>query len=71
VKKSISLLLGITLICTVYNYSYGQETSRAQYVSAREYIKIDSLNLALAELDSALKLSPKFAEEYLLKGEVL
>lgn len=48
----------------------GQEISNAYYVTAKEFLKRDSLNLALIELDSAIKISPSFADAYVLKGKI-
>ena len=50
--------------------SYAQEVSRKHYVTAKEYLKIDSLTWALIELDSATRISPLFAEAYALKGYI-
>lgn len=50
--------------------SYSQQVSRAHYASAKEYLKKDDLSIALMELDSAIKISPNFAEAYFLKGEI-
>lgn len=60
----------IALIFSFLKFSYGQEISRAHYVTAKEYLKKDSLMLAMIELDSATSISPKFAKAYMLKGEI-
>jgi len=50
--------------------AFAQEVSRQHYVSAKEYIKTDSLTLALIELDIATRISPQYAEAYVLKGYI-
>lgn len=39
-------------------------------MAAREYMKMDSTLLAIAELDSATQISPDFSEAYALKGQI-
>lgn len=55
---------------SIIQVSYSQEISRAHYVTAKEYIRKDSLTMALISLDSATKIAPNFAEAYALKGEI-
>ncbi len=69
-KNILFLFLTIALLLLLSKNSLAQETSRVHYITAKEYIKKDSLNLALIELDSAIKLSPKFSAPYALKGEI-
>lgn len=70
VKNSFRLFLTFSMAFCYFQVSYAQEKSRAYYVTAKEYLKIDSLSIALTELDSATKLSPNFTEAYVLKGEI-
>ncbi len=50
--------------------AFAQEKSNAYFVNAKEFLRTDSLNLALIELDSATKLTPNFSEAYFLKGQI-
>ena len=69
-KKLIRHILIFFLIFLVSRPLLSQEISKAFYVTAKEYLKSDSLNLALIELDSAIKISPNFADAYVLKGKI-
>jgi tetratricopeptide (TPR) repeat protein len=70
VKYTYKQILLITAAICSFQISNAQEISRAHYVSAKEYLRKDSLNLALIELDSATKISPNFAIAYDLKGDI-
>jgi len=70
VKKTISLFITFLLLTITIQKGIAQELSLAHYVTAKELFKIDSLNLALIELDSAIKIAPKFAKSYALKGKI-
>jgi len=70
VKKTISLFITFLLLTIAIQKSIAQELSLAHYVTAKELVKMDSLSLALIELDSAIKIAPKFAKSYALKGEI-
>lgn len=40
-------------------------------MAAKEFLKMDSTRLAMAELDSATRIAPGFSEAYALKGQIL
>ncbi len=69
-KKTSSLFFTILILTISLQKVFAQELSLAHYVTAKELVKIDSLDLALIELDSAIKTAPKFAKSYALKGKI-
>ncbi len=70
-KKIFASFFIIFFVQSFLYKSLAQEKDLSHFVSAKEYIKIDSLNLALVELDTAIALAPSFANNYTLKGKVL
>ncbi len=69
-KNRLPLFITVALLILLSEYSLAQEKSQEYYINAKEYIKKDSLGLALIELDSAIKLSPKSSVLYTLKGGI-
>ena len=69
-KNSILRLILVFCCSISFQVGHSQEISKSHYVSAKEYLKKDSVRLALAELDSATQISPNFSEAYMLKGQI-
>ncbi|MCF6360952.1 MAG: hypothetical protein L3J29_09355 [Cyclobacteriaceae bacterium] len=69
-KKTFPLFITLFIFFSVLQKSNAQELSLAHYVTAKEYVKKGNLDLALIELDSAIKIAPNFGKGYGLKGEI-
>jgi len=69
VNKSYLLLLAVILSSSLPVFS--QEQVMGHLVAAKEYLKIDSLELARKEIDSALSISPKNSMANTIKGDLL
>lgn len=57
-------------IIGLFPQAHAQEIAQSYFISAKEYVKKADFNLALIELDTAIKLSPNYAELYELKGDI-
>jgi tetratricopeptide (TPR) repeat protein len=68
VKKSFKYFQFFLIFYCIPIATQAQEISRSHYINAKEFLKSDSLQQAIIELDSATKIAPNFAEAYALKG---
>ncbi|MCF6352953.1 MAG: hypothetical protein L3J06_08080 [Cyclobacteriaceae bacterium] len=69
-KNYSTLFLFFSFALLFSSVAVAQEKSNAYFVNAKEFLRIDSLNLALIELDSATKLASNFSEAYFLKAQI-
>jgi tetratricopeptide (TPR) repeat protein len=67
VKKSLLILL---FVFGNFFYAISQDLAANHYVTAREYYKSQDITNAKLELDSALRINPKYAEAHWLLAKI-